>query len=123
MTALGPWGDASFEGRVEQGLPALRHPWIMARGDIEEVEPSYKPIIGRSDAIIPPTLRRKPLRAKHGKIVTQFQYARKGIITPEMEFIAIRENLGREQTATVSPRFDSPLTRRRIIWRKIFQPT
>ena len=58
---------------------------------------SYKPIPGRSDASIPPALRRKPLRAKPGKAVTQLHYARQGIITPEMEFIAIRENLGREQ--------------------------
>jgi len=98
----GPWGDANFHGEVEQGLPPLRRQWIMARGDIEEVESSYKPIAGRSDAVIPAALQRKPFRAKPGKIVTQFQYARKGIITPEMEFIAIRENLGREQPASVS---------------------
>src|SRR4051812_46499873 len=39
----GPWGDAAFEGDVEQGLPALRRPWILERGDIEEVDISYKP--------------------------------------------------------------------------------
>ena len=60
---------------------------------------SYKPIPGHSDASIPPALQRKPLRAKPGKAVTQLHYARQGIITPEMEFIAIRENLGREQHA------------------------
>src|SRR5437667_7711473 len=50
----------------------------------------------RSDSPIPPALRRKPFRARPGKIVTQMHYARQGMITPEMEFIAIRENLGRQ---------------------------
>jgi len=93
----GPWGDAEFAGDVEQGLPPLRRSWILARNDVEETVASYKPIPGRSDAPIPTSLQRKPFRAKTGKIVTQLHYARQGIITPEMEFIAIRENLGREQ--------------------------
>ena len=95
----GPWGDPDFAGDVEQGLPPLRQPWILARCDVEEVAASYKPIPGRSDRTIPASLQRKPLRAKPGKVVTQLQYARQGVITPEMEFIAIRENLGREQHA------------------------
>ena len=93
----GAWGDPDFHGEVEQGLPQLRRRWIEARGDIEEVAPSYKPVPGRSDASIPPALQRKAFRAKPGKAVTQLHYARQGIITPEMEFIAIRENLGREE--------------------------
>ncbi len=92
----GPWGDSTFKGNVEQGLPQLRREWILSRGDVEEVASSYKPIAGRSDAKIPASLVRKPLRAKAGKAVTQLEYARQGVITPEMEFIAIRENLGRE---------------------------
>src|SRR3989449_410392 len=96
----GPWGDPQFDGEVEQGLPALRRPWVLARGDVEEASSSYKPIPGRSTSPIPHSLHRKPLRAKPGKVVTQFHYARQGIITPEMEFIAIRENLGREQAAS-----------------------
>jgi len=92
----GPWSDAEFHGDVNRGLPALRREWILQRGDVEEIGTSYKPIAGRSDREIPATLRRKPLRAKPGKVVTQLQYARKGIITPEMEFIAIRENLGHD---------------------------
>ncbi len=76
----GAWGDPSFNGDVEHGLPALRRAWVLARGDVEEA----------------PGSPRKALRAKAGKVVTQLQYARQGIITPEMEFIAIRENLGRE---------------------------
>jgi phosphomethylpyrimidine synthase len=99
----GPWGDPAFSGKVEQGLPPLRRAWILARGDVEEAEPSYRPIPGHSDAPIPPSLRRKPLRAKSGQAVTQLHYARQGIITPEMEFIAIRENLGREHPAPRTP--------------------
>jgi phosphomethylpyrimidine synthase len=100
----GPWGDPAFQGDVQQGLPALRREWILSRGEVEEVAPSYKPIPGRSDVSMPPSLLRKPLRARPGKVVTQLQYARQGIITPEMEFIAIRENLGRESLgSTVSP--------------------
>src|SRR5258706_15233957 len=89
------WGEADFNGDVERGVPSLRQAWIIARGDVEDGKPSYRPIPGRSDAPIPPSLRRRPLRAKPGKVVTQLHYARQGIITPEMEFIAIRENLGR----------------------------
>jgi phosphomethylpyrimidine synthase len=95
----GPWGDERFQGEVETGLPPLREAWIQGRGDVENVERSYKPIAGRSDVEVPATLRRQPLRARPGKIVTQIHYARQGIITPEMEFIAIRENPGREQKA------------------------
>ncbi len=93
----GPWGTPNFHGDVNRGLQPLRRQSILARGDVEESESSYKPIPGYSTAEIPSTLKRKPLRAKSGKIVTQLYYARQGIITPEMEFIAIRENLGREQ--------------------------
>jgi phosphomethylpyrimidine synthase len=89
----GPWSDPAFHGDVNRGLPALRRDWILGRGDVEETTSSYKPIAGRSDREIPVTLRRNPLRAKPGRIVTQLQYARQGIVTPEMEFIAIREGL------------------------------
>ncbi len=106
----GPWGDPDFAGRVEQGLPALRGKWIAARGGVERVTPSYKPVPGRSDASVPRALQRQPLRAKAGRAVTQLHYARQGVITPEMEFIAIRENLGREQShsAVRSPRSALP---------------
>ena len=92
----GPWGDPGFHGNVEKGLPELRRPWILARGDVHPVARSYKPIPGRSDAVLPDALKREALRAKPGKVVTQLQYARQGVITPEMEFIAIRENLGHD---------------------------
>jgi phosphomethylpyrimidine synthase len=92
----GPWADPSHHGNVNVGLPALRRDWILSRSDIEEIAASYKPIAGYSDREIPATLRRRPLRAKRSKVVTQLHYARQGIVTPEMEFAAIRENLGRE---------------------------
>jgi phosphomethylpyrimidine synthase len=95
----GPWGDPDFKGSVETGLPALRRDWILSRGNVEEVPVSYRPVAGRSDAPLPEGLRRQPLRAKAGLGVTQLYHARRGAVTPEMEFIAIRENLGRQQVA------------------------
>jgi phosphomethylpyrimidine synthase len=77
----GPWSDPEFKGNETTGLPKLRRPWILARGDVEE---------GASSLIPHPSSF--PLRAKPGKVVTQLHYARRGVITPEMEFIAIREN-------------------------------
>jgi phosphomethylpyrimidine synthase len=82
----GPQGHA-----VRQGLPRLREAWIRERGGVESVEPSYRPIAGRSTVEIPPSLRRPVLRGTGN--VTQMHYARKGVVTPEMEFIAIRENV------------------------------
>ena len=86
----GPWGDPNFKGNVEKGLPALRAKWIRARGDVKECEAKSPQSTVHSPQS---TIGRKPLRAKPGKVVTQFAYARAGIITPEMEFIAIRENM------------------------------
>src|SRR5690606_23594371 len=83
---------------VRKGLPPLRHEWILARGDVEVMEgPSSaygldRLADDRLDAVRFPNLRR-PLRATGGQAVTQLEYARRGIITPEMEYIAIRENL------------------------------
>ncbi|MFN2578970.1 MAG: phosphomethylpyrimidine synthase ThiC [Pyrinomonadaceae bacterium] len=107
----GPYGDPSMATDVREGLPAFRAPWIIARGDAEEYEGRALQSIddgyltfdaanqartkekGRLEDF--PALRRTPLRAKQGSCVTQMHYAKRGIITPEMEFIAIRENLGR----------------------------
>ncbi|HSB28641.1 MAG TPA: phosphomethylpyrimidine synthase ThiC [Pyrinomonadaceae bacterium] len=107
----GPWGDPSVVCDVSEGLPAVRRDWIIKRGDVEEYQGrELKPIddgyltfdaanrarikdVGRLEDF--PALKRSPLRAKSGACVTQLHYARRGIITPEMEFIAIRENLGR----------------------------
>jgi phosphomethylpyrimidine synthase len=90
----GSWGDPGFHGDVAQGLPLLRRPWILERGDVEEVQNPK----ARSQE---PTNRRS-VRAKPGGIVTQLYYARQGIITPEMEFVAIRENLGRERKTSLT---------------------
>jgi phosphomethylpyrimidine synthase len=107
----GPWGDPSFHGDVEKGLPAMRREWILQRGDVEEydgreIKPQDNGYLSASHAQIaserrgglsplaaPENAKRRPLRAKPGQVVTQLQYARAGIITPEMEFIAIRENM------------------------------
>ncbi|MDA1001409.1 MAG: phosphomethylpyrimidine synthase ThiC, partial [bacterium] len=76
---------------VREGLPALRSGWIRARGEYAESLPSYKPVPGHSDPDIPLPPPRKVLRGKSN--VTQMHYAKKGGITPEMEFIALREGL------------------------------
>jgi phosphomethylpyrimidine synthase len=87
----GPWGDPDFRGDVQQGLPPMRRAWILARGDVEETRPSR---VSKTASV---SAERVPLRARAGLVVTQLEYARRGVVTPEMEFIAIRENLGREQ--------------------------
>lgn len=122
----GPWGDSSFEGDVEKGLPALRSQWIQDRGDVEtyegrEIKPEDNGYLSEEHADRYnekqseanrlkeyPGLRRKPLRASSGHAVTQMYYARQGIITPEMEFIAIRENLGREAAFRAAQDGDGP---------------
>ena len=81
------------EGDVRTGLSPLRRPWIEARGGVEEVEPSYRPVGDAAE--IPRGLKKeKVLRGRDN--VTQMHYARRGEITPEMEFIAIRENVDPE---------------------------
>jgi len=115
----GPWGDPDFHGDVTQGLPPLRAKWIRERGDVEEIDGrKVQPIddgflsekharLGEAtspkalpnafgERVSPLSRQRKPLGARAACAVTQLAYARRGIITPEMEFIAIRENLGRE---------------------------
>jgi phosphomethylpyrimidine synthase len=96
----GPWGDDAFLGNVREGLPPLRRDWILRRGDVEEVDghAAANQKNGRSHDK-PPAAARFPLRARNGKIVTQLQYARQGVVTPEMEFIAIRENMGRAEAS------------------------
>ena len=111
----GPWGDDSQQCDVRSGLAPLRREWILARGDVEaydgrEVRPQDNGYLTKGHAQYAstrekakggleyfPGLKRKPLRAKAGGNVTQMHYARRGIVTPEMEFIAIRENLGRQK--------------------------
>ena len=100
----GPYTDPEANIDINAGLPALRRDWIMARGDVEdydarEVKPEDNGQLGpdRSGGVPTfPNVVKRPLRAKAGQNVTQIHYARKGIITPEMEYVAERENLGRE---------------------------
>ena len=107
----GPWGDPETSCDVRDGLPALRREWILARGDVEEY--AGRDVLPQDDGYLTegaaefaknkdrgrlepfPGLRRSPLRARAGACVTQMHYARRGIVTPEMEFVALRENMGR----------------------------
>ena len=98
----GPYTDENYTVDITKGLPALRRNWIVERGDVEEYEGrDIKPEDNgyrraddpRANENVFPGLKRKPLRAKKGANVTQMHYAKQGIITPEMEFIAIRENV------------------------------
>jgi phosphomethylpyrimidine synthase len=107
----GPWADPRQVCDVRQGLPALRLPWILDRSDTVEYEGrdvrpedngylSFKHAVqsqGRVKLESFPGLKRRPRRGTNEAAVTQLAYARRGIVTPEMEFIAIRENLGRDQ--------------------------
>jgi phosphomethylpyrimidine synthase len=112
----GPWGDPEFHGDPARGLPALRRPWILGRGDVEECDGRpVQPIddgylsgasrgvaaeraggAGALDAAPALWRKRRVLRAKPGQRPTQLVYARRGEITPEMEFVALRENQGLE---------------------------
>ncbi|NTA38105.1 phosphomethylpyrimidine synthase ThiC [Agrobacterium salinitolerans] len=97
----GPYTDPAHAVLIEKGLPRLRQDWVVARGDVEAYEGRHvKPEdngFATGERLTPEFgVRHQPLKATAGKAVTQLAYARAGIITPEMEFIAIRENLGRE---------------------------
>ena len=92
----GPYSDAGASLDLRQGLPALRREWIMARGDVEEYDGYGVPLRGKNVAQPFPGLTRKPLRGKDGKAPTQMRYAREGVVTPEMEFIGIREGIDPE---------------------------
>src|SRR4051812_7634896 len=82
------------EDDVRDGLPALRAPWIRARGGTEITSRSYRPITGSTTVDLPAGLARTTLRGTGN--VTQMHYARRGEITPEMEFVAIREGVSAE---------------------------
>lgn len=99
----GPYTDPNVRIDIRAGLPALREPWIEERGDTERLD-GFTSQYGLERAADPatahlrfPGLHRAPRRARHGANVTQMHYARRGIITPEMEFIAIRENQRRHE--------------------------
>ncbi|KZE28862.1 phosphomethylpyrimidine synthase ThiC [Crenobacter luteus] len=97
----GPYTDPAATIDIRSGLPAIRAAWIEERGDTEQLA-GLSSEYGRAREADPKldelrfNLTRKPRRALPGKNVTQMHYARQGIITPEMEYIAIRENLNRK---------------------------
>ncbi|ANK12841.1 phosphomethylpyrimidine synthase ThiC [Erythrobacter neustonensis] len=103
----GPYTDPAARIDISAGLAPLRRDWIMARGDVEaydgrEVRPEDNGQLGpdRSGGVPQfPNVVKRPLRARAGMNVSQMHYARRGIITPEMEYVAERENLGRELAA------------------------
>ncbi len=102
----GPYSDPAARIDIHQGLPRLREPWIIARGDVEAIDgrtvrPEDNGNAGANQLVGEFPLRHRPLRAKGTAAVTQLEYARRGIVTPEMEFIAIRENLGRARGEAV----------------------
>jgi phosphomethylpyrimidine synthase len=94
----GPWTDPDAHPDIKQGLPPLRLPWILGRADVEELPgPTSTYRRQRDDDPALGGIRfasvRRPLRARPGRVVTQMHYARRGEITPEMEFIALREGM------------------------------
>ncbi|HEY8385662.1 MAG TPA: phosphomethylpyrimidine synthase ThiC [Porticoccaceae bacterium] len=96
----GPYTDPSVNIDIHRGLAALRASWLEARGDTESYRGrDVRPSDDGAQGIAPlfnPALQRHPRRGRSGVNVTQMHYARRGIITPEMEYIALRENQGRE---------------------------
>ncbi|MDG1929155.1 MAG: phosphomethylpyrimidine synthase ThiC [Nitrospinaceae bacterium] len=100
----GPYTDPDAKIDIREGLDPIRLPWIIGRGDVEyydgrKIEPKddgYREGENPNTERFPKT-RDKVLRAKPGQNVSQMYYAKRGIITPEMEFIAIRENQKRKQ--------------------------
>jgi len=109
----GPYTDPSVTIDVAKGLKPLRQDWILGRGDVEELPGAtslYRKLRERDKDLdaIRFHADRKPLRAKAGRNVSQMHYAKQGIVTPEMEFIAIRENLGRDAAglkSRITPEF------------------
>ncbi len=98
----GPYTDPNQKIDINQGIPRLREEWIANRGDVDELD-DITSQYGRMrrndhslDAIRFP-IQHKPLKAKAGKKITQMAYAKAGVITPEMEYVAIRENMNNAQ--------------------------
>lgn len=105
----GPYSDPEADIDIYAGLPELRRQWIEARGDVEsydgrEIKPEDNGNAGEKYLAPEFPVTKRPLRARKGMNVTQLHYARKGIVTPEMEFVAVRENIGRKKQAEVKAR-------------------
>ena len=96
----GPYTDPTVKIDLRRGLNPVRRDWVLGRGDVEEVTSCYKEKASTNVEVFPGASSRKPLRAKKGSNVSQMHYAKKGIITPEMEYIAVRENLLIEEQTT-----------------------
>lgn len=101
----GPYTDITAEIAIDRGLPRLREGWIAARADVAAYDGRYVKLedngfVSAEKRTPEFPVRNRPLRAKNDKAVTQLAYARAGIITAEMEFVAIRENLGRAEIHT-----------------------
>ncbi|MBI4493663.1 MAG: phosphomethylpyrimidine synthase ThiC, partial [Chloroflexi bacterium] len=100
----GPYTDPTVTTDIRRGLTPIRRPWILERGDVEEyagreIQPRDDGLHSddpRANMAVFPDLTHRPLRAKPGQAITQLHYARQGIITPEMEFIALRERVDPE---------------------------
>jgi phosphomethylpyrimidine synthase len=95
----GPYTDPEQTLCIEEGLPRPRDAWVTARGDVEPyqgraIKPEDNGNVAPSQAVTAFPKTHQPLRAREGKAVTQLAYARAGIVTPEMEYVAVRENLG-----------------------------
>ena len=97
----GPYTDPRANIQIEHGLTRIREPWILGREDVERHERQR----GSSESVITEfPVKQSPLRAKARAAVTQLAYARAGIITPEMEYVAIRENVGRAKLRAATHR-------------------
>jgi len=97
----GPYTDADAEVDIYQGLPPMRTQWIEARGDVEryegrEIKPEDNGNASDKYLAAEFPVKHKPLRSRSGANCTQMHYAKKGVITPEMEYIAMRENMARK---------------------------
>ncbi|MCB4770680.1 phosphomethylpyrimidine synthase ThiC [Ancylobacter sp. Lp-2] len=100
--ASGPYTDETATIDIAAGLARPRDAWVLARGDVEAgagraVKPEDNGNVPDEKLVTPFPLRHRPLRARGGNAVTQMAYARAGIVTPEMEYVAIRENGLRER--------------------------
>jgi len=103
----GPYTDPAVRIDIAAGLGPLRERWIAARGDTEaypgrRVQPVDNGLVAGGKAAPEFPVRRPPLRARAGRAATQLAYARAGVVTPEMEYVAVRENLGRERAAAAA---------------------
>jgi phosphomethylpyrimidine synthase len=90
----GPYGDPDSAVRPEQGLPSHRREWILSRGDVEQLDGPSSEVPASEGLRFP--VSRPPLRASSGRRVTQMHYARRGEVTKEMEFVALREGVAPE---------------------------